>query len=106
VEDLIPVLTRFHREIVAPDIERIVAASEQRLRDEMQTLFDNLASELKDLRELYTMLSLAVKRIEERLERIEQRVDTMALRSELLELKARVTGLQDQVRALESRLEN
>jgi hypothetical protein len=30
-EDL-PVLTRFHREIVVPDIERIVGASEQRLR--------------------------------------------------------------------------
>lgn len=105
MEDLIPVLTRFHREIVVPDIERIVAASEQRLRDEMHTLFDSLAHELKELRELYTMLSFAVKRIEERVEAIERRLDKMALRSELQELKARVDGLQEQVRTLENRLD-
>ena len=105
MEDLIPVLARFHREIVAPDIERIVSASEQRLRDEMHTLLDSLAAELKDLRQLYTMLSFAVKRIEERLEGIDQRLDKMALRSELLVLKARLDGLQEQVRTLEARLE-
>src|SRR5262245_53701201 len=89
VDDLIPVLTKFHRQIVLPDIERVVASSEQRLRDEMQRLFDSLAVELKDLRQAYTMLSHAVARIEERLERVEQRLEKMALRSELLDLKAR-----------------
>ena len=47
-----------------------------------------------DLGQLYTMLNLALKRVEERMERLEQRMDKMVLRSELLELKARVDGLQ------------
>ena len=34
-EDLIPILTRFHREIVLPDIERVVGG----LRDEMNDRF-------------------------------------------------------------------
>jgi hypothetical protein len=52
VEDLIPVLTRFHRDIVLPDIERIVGASEQRLRNEMRTLFDSLSHQIEELRGL------------------------------------------------------
>ncbi len=111
MEDLIPVLTKFHREILVPDIERIVTASEQRLRDEMHTLFDSLAGELSSLRELFHMLDAGFKRLEERLERLEQRMDRvdarldkLALRSELIELKSRVDGLQSQVRILEARL--
>ena len=105
VEDLIPVLTRFHREIVVPDIERIVAASERRLRDDMHTLFDSLSRQIEELRTEYHMLVAGLKRVEERLDRLEQRMDKVALRSELLELKARVDGLQEQVRILEGRLE-
>ena len=78
VEDLIPVLTRFHREIVVPDIERIVAASEQRLRNEMHTLFDSLSRQVEDLRTEYHMLVAGLKRVD---------------------------GLQEQVRTLEARLE-
>ena len=108
-EDLVPVLAKFHREVLLPDVKRVVAeaveASERRLRDEMHTLFDSLAGELKDLRELYSMLNVALKRVEERMERLEHRMDKMVLRSELLELKARVDGLQEQVRTLEARLE-
>ena len=48
-EDLLPILTRFHREIVLPDIERIVGNAEGRLRDEMQTGFDALAQRLDRL---------------------------------------------------------
>jgi hypothetical protein len=48
-DDLLPILTRFHREIVVPDIERIVGASEQRLRDEMRSLFDAQAQRLDRL---------------------------------------------------------
>jgi chromosome segregation ATPase len=106
VEDLIPILTRFHREIVVPDIERIVGASEQRLRDEMHSLFDSLSRQIEELRIEYHMLVAGLKRLEERMDRLEQRMDKMALRSELVELKARVDGLQEQVRTLEGRLED
>ena len=35
--DLIRVLTKLHREVIARDVERIVGAAERRLRDEMHT---------------------------------------------------------------------
>lgn len=108
-EDLVPALARFHREVLLPDVKRVVAeaieASEQRLRDEMQMGFDALAKRLDRLETEYHMLVAGLKRVEERLDRVEQRLDKMALRSELLELKARVDGLQEQVRTLEARLE-
>ena len=107
-EDLIPVLTKFHREVVVPDIERIVGTVteglERRLRDEMHTLFDSLAHEIQELRTEYHMIVAGMKRIEERLDRVEQQLQKLALRSELLDLKARVDGLQEQVRVLESQL--
>ena len=56
MEDLVPALTRFHREIVVPDIARIVAGSEQRLRDEMHTLFDSLSRQIDEMRTEYHML--------------------------------------------------
>ncbi len=104
MEDLVQVLTKFHREVIAPDIERIVGASEQRLRDEMHTLFDALAQRLDRLETEYQMVVAGLKRIEERLDRVEARLDKMALRSELVELKARVDGLQEQVRTIEAQL--
>ncbi len=121
-EDLVKVLTQFHRETVVPDIERIVGnaveGSERRLRDEMQRGFDALAQRIGRLETEYHMLAAGLKRVEERLDgverrldsvdqrldRVEQRLDKLALRSELLELKARVEGLQEQVHVLESRL--
>lgn len=54
-EDLLPILTRFHREIVLPVVERIVGSvvegSERRLRDDMQTGFGALAQRLDKLLE-------------------------------------------------------
>lgn len=109
MDDLVQVLSRFHREIVVPDIERIVGnaveGAERRLRDEMQAGFDALAQRLDKLETEYHMLVAGLERVEERLDRVEQRLDKMALRSELLELKARVDGLQEQVRTLEARLD-
>jgi len=105
MDNLVETLTKFHREIVVPDIERIVGASEQRLHDEMHTLFDALAQRIDRLETEYHMIVVGLKRVEERLDRVEQRLDKMALRSEFLELKARVGSLQEQVRALESQLD-
>jgi polyhydroxyalkanoate synthesis regulator phasin len=115
-DDLIPILTRFHREVVLPDIQRVVGAavegSERRLRDEIHAGFDALARRIDTLETEYHMLVAGLKRVEERLDRVERRLgaveekpEKVALRSELLELKARVDGLQEQVRALEERLE-
>ena len=103
-DDLLSVLTRFHREVVLPDIERVVGSVETRLRDEMQTGFDGLAQRLDKLETEYHMLVAGLRRVEERLDAVEKRLDKVALKAELVELKARVEGLQQQVRALEERL--
>ena len=105
METLAEVLSTFHQRVLRPDIERIVGESEQRLRNEMHTLFDALAQRMDRLETEYHMLVAGLKRVEERLDRVEERLDKMALRSELLELKVRVEGLQEQVRTLEARLE-
>ena len=112
---------------MVPDIERIVGAAEQRLRDEMQTGFDALTERLDKLEGEYHMLVVSLKRVEERLDRVEQRLGQveqrldkveqrldkveqglgkLVLRSELVDLKTRVDGLQEQIRTLEARLES
>jgi hypothetical protein len=52
-EDLAPVLAKFHREVLLPDVKRVVAdaveASERRLRDEMHSLFDSLSKQIRTL---------------------------------------------------------
>ena len=50
MEDLVQMLTKFHRDIFLPDFERIVDGAERRLRDEMHSLFDGLAQQIHDVR--------------------------------------------------------
>ena len=118
-DDLATVLARFHREVLLPDVQRIVTESEGRLRDEMHGLFDGLSKRLDRLETEYHMLVAGLKSVEgrldgvehrlgsveKRLDGIEQRLDKVALRSELLQLKTRVDDLQEQVRTLEARLD-
>lgn len=103
-EDLLPLLTRFHREIVLPDITRIVGEAVGALEGRMNAHFDEIYKRFERLETEYHMLVAGLKRVEERLDRVEQRLDKMALKSELLALKARVDDLQGQVRQLEERL--
>lgn len=63
MEDLVKVLTKFHRDVVVPDIERIVGASEQRVRDEMQR-----RSELLELKGRVDGLQEQVRALEPRLD--------------------------------------
>ena len=41
-DDLIPVLTRFHREVLLPDVKRIVGEGVGELRTEMNARFDEI----------------------------------------------------------------
>jgi hypothetical protein len=52
-QDLVPILAKFHSEVLLPDIKRVVEESEHRLRDEMHTLFDALAKRLDRLETEY-----------------------------------------------------
>jgi polyhydroxyalkanoate synthesis regulator phasin len=99
VEELAAVLAKFHREVLLPDVERIVQASEHRLRDEVHSLFDSLSKRIERLETEYHMIVASLKRIEERL-------DKMVLRSEFLELKARVDELQERMRSLEAQIQD
>ncbi len=106
------VLAKFHREVILPDIERVVGDAAGGLRDEMHTLFDALAQRLDRLETEYHMLVAGVRRVEERLDVVEKRLEALtkahekyALRSDLEDLKARVEALQEQIRAIEDRLE-
>jgi chromosome segregation ATPase len=98
-------LIRFHREVLLPDVERIIGGAiegvETRLRDEMQTGFDTLAQRLDRLETEYQMLVAGLRRVEERLDSIEKR---MALRTEVQELRAKVASLEARIAQLESEL--
>ncbi len=71
-EELISVLTQFHRDVVLPDIERIVtdavAGVDSRvstLRDETLSHFDAVYKRFDRLEVEYHALAAAVKRIEQ-----------------------------------------
>jgi hypothetical protein len=103
VDDLVTVLAKFHRDVLLPDVQRIVntavEASERRITDRMDGLFDALSKRIDRLETEYQMIVAGMKRIEERL-------DKMVLRSEFLELKARVDQLQEQMRHLATQIQD
>ncbi len=74
-EDLIPILTRFHREVVLPDIQRIVGEAVDGLEGRMNAHFDAIYQRFDRLETEYHML-----------------------------VARRVDGLQGQIRILEERL--
>src|SRR5512135_534573 len=103
-DDLIPILTRFHREIVLPDIERVVGNAVGDLERRLNVHFDEIYRRLDRLEGEYHLIVAGLKRVEERLDRVEQRLEKTALKSELLALQARVDGLQDEIRRLQERV--
>jgi predicted nuclease with TOPRIM domain len=107
-DELLSVLTRFHREVVVPDIERIVDAKLDAkitpLREEMLANFDAVFKRLDRLESEYHALTAAVKRLEDRMAAVEQKIDKLTLRSELVELKERVQALEQRIAELEAQL--
>ncbi len=104
-------LTQFHREVLLPDMQRLMAESEQRTQLRMDTQFDAVYQRFDRLETEYQMVLAGLKRLEERLDgvesrlsAVEQKLERVALRSEFEALKARVDSLQAQLRALEARL--
>ena len=120
-------LAQFHREIIVPDIERIVGASERRLRDEMHALHDSLLVKFERLETQAITVSLSrveqrldslaaehreltaeVRRLDERLSRVEKRLDELvvsqqqyALQAEVQTLRARLDAVDAQIAALQ-----
>jgi len=99
-DDLLQVLTRFHREVVLPDIERVVHDAITPLRDEMLTHFDAVYHRLDRLETEYHMLVAAVARIEKQIAEMQKH----DVRRELAEIKARVALLEERIEQLEAEL--
>jgi chromosome segregation ATPase len=79
------VLAQFHRDVLTPEIERIVQASERRLRDEMHTLHDATLVRFERLEAENAAIKLGLVRVEERLDRVEQRLDRVEQRLDRVE---------------------
>jgi hypothetical protein len=80
------VLAQFHRQVILPDIERVVGAAvggcERRLRDEMHTLHDFVLTRLDRLEIEYEAIKAGLGRLENRFEQTEARLDRIDARLE------------------------
>lgn len=109
-DDLIQTLTRFHREVVMPDVERAIAFKIDPFRDETISHLDAIYQRLGRLEDEYHLLVEAVRRLEERMDRVEARLGAIEeiikveIRNEIDEIKARIAKLQERVAELEAQL--
>jgi len=60
-DDLIPILTRFHREVVLPDIQRTVGEAVDGLEGRMNAHFDAIYQRFDRLETEYHMLVAGLK---------------------------------------------
>src|SRR5438445_471756 len=106
-------LAKFHREVIAPDIQRIVgdavSGSEGRLRNEMQGFHDSILKKLGDLQTESAAIKIGLKRVEERLDLIEVRLGKLEDRVQVVEdrlakVEDRLDGVETALRRLEERL--
>jgi len=61
------VLARFHREVLLPDVERIVGSAVDGLRDEMHALHDSSLVRFERLETEYEAIKAGLSRVERRL---------------------------------------
>jgi chromosome segregation ATPase len=97
-EELLRVLTRFHREVVVPDIERIVESKITPLRNDMNAHFDAIYKRLDDLKSEYHAIAAAVARLEKRMDSLEK----SDARYEIERIKAQIVDLQQRIAHLEA----
>jgi chromosome segregation ATPase len=92
-------LAKFHRDVIAPDIQRIVgdavSGAEGRLRNEMQGFHDSILKKLGDLETESAAIKIGLKRVEERLDLVEVRLG---------KVEDRLDGVETALRRLEGRL--
>ena len=86
-DDLVGVLARFHRDILLPDMKRVVDQAVGGLRDEMHTLMDGFAQRFDRLETEYHMLVVGLGRVEERLDRIESGLGVLSEGQQRLALR-------------------
>jgi chromosome segregation ATPase len=117
-DDLLHVLTRFHREVVMPDVKSTVddavGSAVGGLRNEMLTHFDGIYHRFDRLETEYLAITAGLGRLEKQMDALEKRMAAMEkqmtalekrdVRHELEDLKARVADLQQRIVVLEASL--
>jgi hypothetical protein len=71
-------LAQFHREVIVPDLQRIVAdevtAADRHLTAQIERLWDGLLGTREKLEIEYLLIKGGIARLEERLDRLDQRL--------------------------------
>jgi predicted nucleic acid-binding Zn-ribbon protein len=108
-DDLVSVLTQFHRDVMLPDVERVVRESAQTLRDDMNTGFDHVYKRLDTIETETQLLRKALSRLEtrcdqweRRLENIENELQRVATHAEVEAIRAEITKLKKRLDDLET----
>lgn len=102
-------LVQFHRDVILPDLHKVVEASEGRLRNEMYGLHDSVLQNFARLETEYVFLKVAVSRLEERMTAVETRMGVLetqytALEAQYRELLAGFHRLEEKLARVEARL--
>jgi chromosome segregation ATPase len=115
--DRFQVLTQFHREVILPDVQRIVDDAYGKLRNEMYTQFDGVYMRFDRMESEYYALKSWMSRLDERLARIESEVQSLnarmgrvetelqAVKSNLVALEMRVTDIENKIDRLATETE-
>ena len=96
-------LVKFHEEIIAPDVRRIVQESEARLRNDMQGFHDSIVKRLGDLETESQAIKIGLKRVEERLDLVEVRLGKVEDRLDAVETALR--RLEERLSRVEKRID-
>src|SRR3954453_1221602 len=108
--DFFHALTRYHREVILPDVQRIVDDAVGPLRNDMNSQFDGLYVRFDRLESKYYALKSWMSRIDERLARVEKEVQSLNARmgrveSELQLVKSNLTALEMRVSDIEKKVD-
>jgi chromosome segregation ATPase len=108
--DRLQVLAQFHREVILPDVQRIVDDVYGKLRNEMYTQFDGVYVRFDRMESEYYALKSWMSRLDERLARIESEVQSLNVRvshveSELQCVKSHLVALEMRVVDIEKKID-
>lgn len=100
--DRLQVLAQFHREVILPDVQRIVDEAVGTLRNDMYSHFDAIYVRFDRLESEYYALKSWMSRLDERLTRIETEMGRVE--SELQSLNGRMGRVETELQAVKSNL--
>lgn len=98
-------LMKFYREIIGPRFDALDARVDGMVsKSEMMSYMDDVYVKFGRLETEYHALSVAVRRLEDRMASVDEKLDRIAMRSELFELKDQLANLTERIAQLEKAL--